>query len=153
MTKFSEVKIINHSASDIYQLVMDIEKYPEFLPWCKKAKIIEIKNSENLVAELTINFKGFLESYTSDVVHKESSPNQFLVEVIAIKGPFKKLKNNWKISAVSEQQSRIEFFIDFEFNSFLLNKIISVIFEKAAQKMISAFEQRAADLKLIKKSS
>jgi len=146
MPKFSEKKILPHSAKKLYSLVMDIEKYPEFLPWCKSAKIIEIISANNLRADLLINFKGFFEKYRSDVKHGKTENSDYFVDVVAIEGPFKKLINQWKITDLKNGSCEIEFFIDFEFNSVILSKVIGVIFEKATHKMMSAFEDRASAL-------
>ena len=69
MPTLTQTKILPYSADKIYQLVMDIEKYPEFLPWCKQARIVEIISAQNLHADLLINFKNFFESYRSNVTH------------------------------------------------------------------------------------
>jgi coenzyme Q-binding protein COQ10 len=144
MPFLQETKIFNHPPKKIYDLVMDIEKYPEFLPWCKGAKIIEVKSQNKLSADLLISFKGFLEKYRSLVVHEKISENVYSIEVKAIDGPFKKLNTKWKFKAIeNENNCEVNFFIDFEFNSFLLNKMIGAIFEKASQKMVNAFEERA----------
>lgn len=144
MPSLTQLKTIPHSAEKMYQLVMDIEKYPEFLPWCKQAKIVEEISDYNLHADLLINFKSFFEKYRSDVKHGEI-PNDggYFVDVVAIEGPFKKMVNKWKFHDLGRNQCQIEFFIEFEFNSFFLTKMIGSIFEKAATKMMNAFEERA----------
>jgi len=146
MPNLTQVKTLPHSASNMYSLVMDIEKYPEFLPWCKGAKITKIISEENLEADLLINFKNFFEKYSSDVAHGKNSDGSYYVNVTAIRGPFKNLVNRWKFREIAEKKCEVEFFLDFEFNSFLLTKMIGAIFERAAQKMMEAFEIRACDL-------
>jgi coenzyme Q-binding protein COQ10 len=146
MPALKQTKILPYKAKQIYELVMDIEKYPEFLPWCKKAKIIEIISDENLRADLLVNFKSFFEKYRSDVIHKKTAQNIYFVDVVAIEGPFKKLINQWKIRDLENGECEVEFFIDFEFNSIFLTKLIGSIFEKAAQKMMAAFEERARQI-------
>lgn len=138
MPKLKEVKVLPYSAEQIYELVMDIEKYPQFLPWCKNARIIKRIDENNLYAELTVKFGMWRESYTSKVYHQRN-----LVEAQAISGPFKKLLNRWIISEINKNSCEIEFSIDFEFRSPLLQKAIQVMFQLATEKMISAFEQRA----------
>lgn len=142
MPEFSETKILPYKPEQIYELVMDIEKYPEFLPWCKKAKIIDVISEQNLTADLLINFKNIFEKYRSNVKHGIDENDHYFVEVKAIEGPFKKLINRWKFFE-DEQGCKIEFFIDFEFNSFFLEKMLGVIFGKATKKMMNAFETRA----------
>jgi coenzyme Q-binding protein COQ10 len=145
MPKCSEIKILPYSALQMYELVMNIESYPQFLPWCKQARIIQKISDKNLQAELLINFKNFFEKYTSDVFF-DKVDEVFLIDVVAIKGPFKTLVNKWKFREISDQKCEVEFFLEFEFNSFFLNKMIGQIFVKATEKMMTAFEQRAFDL-------
>ena len=147
MPNLTEKKILPYQAKQIYQLVMDIEKYPEFLPWCKQAKIIEKISDENLIADLLINFKNFFEKYRSDVKHGELQNGEYFVDVMAIQGPFKSLVNKWKFKDDADGKScQIEFFIEFQFNSFFLEKMLGAIFERAAQKMMAAFEERAKEV-------
>lgn len=143
MPSLNQSKILPYSAKKMYELVMDIEKYPEFLPWCKQAKIIEKISDENLTADLLINFKNFFEKYRSNVKYGKLE-NGYFVDVVAIKGPFKNLVNKWKFTDLKDEKScQIEFFIEFEFNSFFLEKMLGAIFERAAEKMMLAFEERA----------
>jgi len=145
MPTLRQHKNLPYSAKIINDLIMDIESYPEFLPWCKNAKIVEVISEENLHADLLINFKGFLKKYRSDVTHKLIGDTH-TIDVHAIQGPFKKLVNHWRIKEIDENNCDIEFYIDFEFNSQILSKLINVIFEKANEKMMSAFEQRAKEI-------
>jgi coenzyme Q-binding protein COQ10 len=146
MPSLTQTKTLPYQASKIYDLVMDIEKYPEFLPWCKQAKIIKIISSHNLQADLLINFKNFFEKYRSNVEHGKKPDGLYFIDVAAIEGPFKSLINKWKIRDLENGKCEVEFFIEFEFNSIFLTKMIGVIFEKAAEKMMNAFEERALDL-------
>jgi len=143
MPSLTQKKILPYSAKKMYDLVMDIEKYPEFLPWCKQAKITQIISNENLYADLLVNFKNFFEKYTSDVKHGKSSQNDYFVDVNAVCGPFKYLVNKWKFREIEHEKCEVEFFIEFKFNSFFLEKMIGGIFERASEKMMVAFEERA----------
>ena len=124
---------------------MDIEKYPEFLPWCRQAKIIERVSSSELTADLLISFKNFFEKYRSQVKHGKHG-DEYFIETRAIQGPFKSLFSSWKIREIAENKCEVEFFIEFQFNSFILEKMIGGIFEKAALKMMRSFESRAQEL-------
>lgn len=146
MPSLTQKKILPHSAQNMFELVMDIEKYPDFLPWCKAAKITKIISDKNLEADLLINFKSFLEKYSSNVEHGKNNDGSYYINVVAIRGPFKNLVNRWNFREVAEKKCEVEFFIDFEFSSFLLGKMIGLIFEKAAEKMMDAFEKRAVEL-------
>ena len=147
MPNLTERRTLPYSAKQIYELVIDIEKYPEFLPWCKQARIIEVTSPTNLIADLLISFKNFFEKYRSDVKHGEVKEGEYFVDVVAIQGPFKSLVNNWKFRDLEDGKScEIEFFIEFQFNSFFLEKMLGAIFGRATQKMMAAFEERAREV-------
>ncbi len=146
MAFLQETKILPYSAKQMYELVIDIEKYDEFLPWCKKARIIERFSDNNLHAELLINFKNFFEKYISDVNFNKLENGDYFVDVVAIKGPFKSLINKWKFSELGDNQCRVDFFLEFEFNSKMLSNMLGAIFSSAIKKMMFAFEQRASVL-------
>ena len=145
MPNFHETKSFFYSAHQIHELIMDIEKYPEFLPWCRQAKIIERFSSNHLTADLLISFKNFFEKYRSDVKHGKCD-GVYFVETKAIEGPFKNLFSSWKIRELEGNKCEVDFFIEFQFNSFFLEKMIGGVFEKAALKMMKSFEDRAHKL-------
>ena len=142
MPAHKETKILPYSAKQMFNLVMDIEKYPEFLPWCSFAKVTKIIDENNLNADLIIDFKGFSQKYSSDVRSTKIGDNELEINVAAIDGPFKNLINNWRFKNIIDG-CQVEFFIDFEFKSIILEKMIGLIFARATDKMIEAFEQRA----------
>jgi coenzyme Q-binding protein COQ10 len=144
MPKLEEEFFSHHSAEQIYNIVIDIEKYPEFLPWCSDAEVISRTENE-IIADLTINFQGFKESYRSKVELSPPSEGVAGVNVVMISGPFTHLHNIWKIEEIDEGV-KISFFIDFEFKSFLLGKIMGAFFSVACHKMVKAFEDRANEL-------
>lgn len=145
MPTLTQTKTLPYSAKKMYDLVMDIEKYPEFLPWCKQAKIVEKISDESLRADLLINFKSFFEKYRSEVRHEKTALGYYFIDVVAIDGPFKKLVNKWEFHEVAEEKCEVKFFIEFQFNSFILEKMIGSIFERATEKMMNAFEERAKE--------
>jgi len=146
MPSLIQTKILPYSANDLYQMVMDIEKYPQFLPWCKQAKIVSVISENNLQADLLINFKNFFEKYRSNVHHAKNPNGTYFIDVEAIKGPFKTLINQWKFCDLENGTCEIEFFIEFEFNSIMMTTILGGFFKKAAEKMMAAFEERAQEL-------
>lgn len=132
------------SSDQLFDLVADIEKYPEFLPWCRAARII--KHEENSVlAELVISFKTFTESYISRVVmHPPANKGtECKIEVEMVQGPFDFLMNHWKFMPEPDGGTKIDFFIDFRFRSKILEKLVGGLFAKANSKMVEAFRQRA----------
>ncbi len=146
MPSFREKKNLPYSAIQMFDLVMDIESYPQFLPWCKQARILQKISTENLQAELLVNFKSFFEKYASNVYFGKSNEGEFFIDVTAIRGPFKSLVNNWRFKEISDKECEVDFFVEFEFNSIFLNKLIGPIFDRATHKMMAAFEDRAKNL-------
>ena len=91
MPELTEFKILPHKAEDIFDLVMDIEKYSQFLPWCKKSRVVEKISEDNLLADLAINFKAFNERYRSDVKFYKQENGCYIIESKAISRSFKEL--------------------------------------------------------------
>lgn len=127
-----------YNARHLFDLVADIESYPEFLPWCEASRIN--KRQENIViAELAIKYKIFRGSYISKVTL--IAPLEIIVELVD--GPFKKLQNYWKFTSQGDE-TNIEFILDFELKSRMLETIVSREFEYYSNKMMEAFLKRAA---------
>lgn len=140
MPSHTETQFSPYAPQQIFDLVADIERYPEFLPWCRAARILE-RGENSCLAELLISFKHLTEHYTSRVTFSPSHA----VEVEMVAGPFHHLINRWKFTPEG-QGTRIDFFIDFQFRSKLLEKLIGGMFTKAANKMAGAFKERANQL-------
>ncbi len=136
----SETRHSNHSPEELFSLVADIEKYSEFLPWCKAARIRD-RGEGWLIADLLVSFAGFSEKYTSKV--HLYPPER--IEVELVEGPFSRLTNSWRFDR-GENGCEINFSLDFQFRSYLLEKMIGLVFEKALKAMVSAFEARADEL-------
>ncbi len=142
MNNITEIKTLPYSVSELFDLVMDVEKYPEFLPWVSDTKIIS-KSDNELVADMVINFASISQSYRSEIKY-DILENSSFIEVVAISGPFKKLYNLWKFTAANEG-TLVEFKIDFEFKTSLFSNIAAGVFKSVLQKMITAFEKRALE--------
>ena len=140
MPSHTEQQISPYTPQQLFDLVADIEKYPEFLPWCRAARILERGNNEFL-GELVISFAHITESYTSRVTLSE--PHS--IDVVMVKGPFEYLTNKWKFTPL-ENGTRIDLALDFKFRSRLLEKLIGSLFSKATNKMAGAFKKRAQEL-------
>lgn len=143
MHSFRQSEVINYDAELIYRIIMDIESYPKFLPWCSSATIIS-KDGDNLVADLSVSFQGITKSYRSQVSSRKLDDGY---EVIALSntGIFKKLENIWRIKTLNNG-AMVEFSVDFEFKSPILNTVIGMFFAATAKKMIVAFNARAEEL-------
>jgi coenzyme Q-binding protein COQ10 len=144
MPQFKEQCYSDYTVIQLAQLILDIEKYPEFLPWCSDARIAEYKGNE-LIADLTITYKGYRESYRS-LVKFYIEPHQAGIEATMLEGSFKYLRNTWTIEAEKNGNTKLEFFVDFELRSTLLGKVLNLFFFSACKKMVAAFEQRANKL-------
>jgi len=145
MPTHAEKRVLPYTPEQLFDLVADIEKYPEFLPWCVATRIRERKGepgSETLISDMVIGFKMFREKFTSKVVCDK--PQR--IDVTYTEGPFKYLNNHWVFEPAGEGKCEIDFFVDFEFKSKLFQKAIGVVFNEAVKKMISAFEKRADTL-------
>ena len=128
-------------------MVLDIEKYPQFVPWCLDSKIYEKIDSENFVeirADLKVGKKFINETYSSLVLY---SKKKDLISVTNVEGPLKHLKNEWKFKELNNK-TELEFIIDFELKNNFLNVIMKNYFNFGLNKITDAFEQRA--LKLFK---
>ncbi|HJK88543.1 MAG: ubiquinone-binding protein [Alphaproteobacteria bacterium] len=140
MPSFSDTRLLPYEAKLVRDIILDIGKYPEFLPWCSDAELLSNTEKE-LIAQLTISYKFFRETYKSLIVTTET-PEGFIINVEAISGPFKKLTNFWSIRKINNQ-CEVKFSIDFEFKSVILDAVIGTFFSMATNKMIKAFETRA----------
>jgi coenzyme Q-binding protein COQ10 len=141
MTIHSEKRIIAHQPEELFALVADVRKYPEFLPWCLASRI-RSQNDDRMVADLIIGFQMFKENFTSFV---DLDRDNLEIQVEYAEGPFKYLKNTWKFLP-HEQGCEIDFYVDFEFNSRILQTVIESLFTEAVRRMVGAFEARADSL-------
>lgn len=139
-------KFSPYSVEQLYNMVIDVESYPEFIPWCVGARILE-DNGDDMIADLIISFSGFREKYTSKVIKApyNSTTKEASIIVDLVEGPFKFLKNSWVFKDI-DGKTKIDFYISFSFSSKLLEKLIGLVFEKASVKMVNSFELRAEKL-------
>jgi coenzyme Q-binding protein COQ10 len=140
MPTHAEQRVLPFTPEQLFALVADIERYPEFLPWCVGARIRE-RRPDLVVADLIIGFKMFRERFTSRVAL--DPPRQ--IDVTYAEGPFRYLNNHWSFTPVPGG-CRIDFFVDFAFKSRLMQRVIEVLFGEAVRRMVGAFEARARDL-------
>ena len=141
MPTHTEKRVMPYTPQQLFDLVADIERYPEFLPWCVAARICE-RNEDRLVSEMVIGFKMFRERFTSRV---KLDPDGRRIDVAYAEGPFKYLTNYW-IFEEHPQGCTVDFYVEFEFRSKLLQKLIEALFHEAVRRMVHAFEIRARAL-------
>ena len=155
MPTHKEIRVVPHSPQQLYELVADIEKYPEFLPWCIAARNCTREpatDGELVTADMVIGFKMFRERVTSKVTlhppkDDQANPESHgRIDVEYVEGPLKYLQNHWVFVPAENGGCEIDFFVDFEFRSRILQKIVGVLFHEAVSRMVAAFERRATAL-------
>lgn len=142
MPVHKECRTLPYRAEDMFALVAAVDTYPEFLPWCRGARIRE-RNGNEIVADLLIGFRMFRERFTSRV--QLDRPN-LRIDVAYSEGPFRYLRNHWDFQETGPQSCEVDFFVEFEFRNRILQKAIEALFSEAVRRMVQAFEDRAADL-------
>ena len=141
MPAHTETRIVPYTSEQLFDLVMDIEKYPEFLPWCIDAKINKVSKN-NLDADITIGYKFFRENFSSRVHFVKNKE----IDIEYIKGPMQHLHNKWKFKDLKNGECEVEFFVDFSFKTRFFESVIEQFFDRVLVKMINSFEERASDL-------
>ena len=146
MISHRETRQVPYPAELMYQVVADVEKYPQFLPWVVALRVLS-RRDDGLVAEMAVGYGGLRERYTSDV---RLDPAARTIAVIEIEGPFKILENRWRFTPQKNEEGgegcEVEFCIEFEFKSRLLHSVAGHAFEKVLLQMTDAFEARAEAL-------
>ena len=138
-------KKFNYSKKDLIKLVLKIEDYKFFLPWCLNSKILSIdkkKKDLKIIADLEIGFNSFREVYTSNVVYDSITSK---IEVTSISTNIKKLLNIWKFETIDKNSCTVNFYIDIELKNPIINIIFSKFFNYGFEKILSSFEQRAKE--------
>ena len=147
MRQFTTKRRVLHSAEQMFDLVADVERYPEFVPLCGSLRVRERKTMgegvEVIVADMSVAYKLIRESFVSRVTLDR--PNlQILVEYL--QGPFSKLENRWTFRPTGEATCEVEFFIDYEFKSRMLSMLMGAMFDTAFRRFAAAFERRADEI-------
>jgi len=139
MPTHHETRFLPQTADQLFDLVSDVEDYPNFLPWCVALRVTS--NQDNIIrADMVVGFKMIREKFTSKVT---LTPKE-RIDVEYLDGPFRYLENRWLFTE-KEGGCEIDFFIDFEFRSRLLQKIMEPVFHEAVRRMVRVFEKRAAE--------
>lgn len=141
MPTHAERRVVPYTPEQMFDLVAQIDRYPEFLPWCVAARVRSRRGNE-LVADLVIGFKMFRERYTSRVTLER--PRR--IHVSYLEGPLKHLTNHWVFEPHPSGGTDIDFYVDFEFHSKVLQTLIGTLFHEAMRRIVAAFEQRAQRL-------
>jgi coenzyme Q-binding protein COQ10 len=137
----AEKRKLPYAPKQLFDLVADVERYPEFLPWCLSCKITR-REGDVIYADLVIGYKMVRERFGSRVTL--NSPDSIQVEYLT--GPMKYLSNQWKFIPEKDGGCTIDFYVDFEFKNFVLQKLMGLFFNEAVRRMVAAFEGRAKAL-------
>jgi ribosome-associated toxin RatA of RatAB toxin-antitoxin module len=136
--------LIWYSAEEMYALVTDVDKYPEFLPWCDRARIVE-QDEAGMTAEVGLAFSGFHQSFTTRNTHVPGRE----VHLKLVDGPFSNLDGSWKFTPVGEageRACRVELDLSYGFSNFALQALVGPVFDKIASSLVEAFVKRAEQI-------
>ena len=140
MKRSSKKIVINHKAKDLYSIVLDIEKYPDYIPWCKQIEIIK-KNKNEILANMIVKYKFFpKQKFTSKVTF---DLKKLFIKTKYVEGPLKNLCTNWNFINIKNDSCQVIFDIEFEFENFLHQQIAEIFFPLIENKMMSSFIKRA----------
>jgi coenzyme Q-binding protein COQ10 len=147
MPSFSTKRRVGHDAAQMFDLVADVEKYPQFVPLCRslrvKSRTSKDDGVEIMVADMTVAYKLIHETFTSRVT-LDRPKLTILVEYL--NGPFSRMENRWTFRQVDESACEVEFFIDYEFRSRMLAMLMGAMFETAFRRFATSFERRADEI-------
>ena len=143
MTTRKTSTLVPYSAADMFALVADVEKYPEFLPWCPALRVVERSaegDDEVVIADMMVAYKVFREQFRCKI---ELNHGQKTIDVGFVNGPFRHLETNWHFEDVRSDQSKVHFCIDFELKNIVLQTAAQAFFEVKFSQMADAFIERA----------
>lgn len=147
MPQFSTTRRVRHSAADMFDLVVDVERYPEFVPLCQSLRVrqraIAGEGTEVIVADMTVAYKFVRETFTSRVTLDR---NRLEILVEYLQGPFRKMNNRWSFRPEGDNACTVEFFVVYEFRSRTLGLLMGAMFDAAFRRFAAAFERRADEV-------
>lgn len=147
MPDYHTKRRVHHSPRNMFDLVADVEKYPEFLPLCEALAVRSRKDGGNgkalLVADMTVGYKSIRETFTTQVLLK---PEDLAIDVKYLNGPFRYLDNRWLFVPTGENDCTVDFYIDYAFKSRMLGMVMGSMFDRAFRMFAEAFERRADDV-------
>lgn len=147
MPSFRSKRHVRHSAVDMFELVADVERYPEFVPLCEslrvRRRVASGEGVDILVADMSVAYKMFRESFTSRVTLDRP---RLAITVEYLDGPFSRLENRWTFKPEGERASEVDFYISYEFRSRALGLLMGAMFDAAFRRFAEAFEARADEV-------
>ena len=148
MPRHSETRYLPYSPEQLFELVADVARYDEFLPWVVAVRIRSSSETE-MVADLVVGFNAFKERFTSRISKQRPSR----IDVDYVEGPLKYLHNEWRFEPAGDGGTQVHFSVDFAFRSRIFEALAGQMFDRALRRMTGAFETRAAALYGISRSS
>jgi len=142
MLSHIEQKTLPYSQRQMFDLVADVERYKEFLPWCVGSRINKRRGEGEFYADLIVGYKMIRERFSSRVILEE--PGHIYIEYL--RGPLKHLKNHWRFSELGDGSCLIDFSVEFEFQNSMLQGLAKMFFHEVISRMVGAFEERARDI-------
>jgi len=147
MPSYRTTRHVQHTAAQMFDLVADVERYPEFVPLCQSLKVRRRSSAgegtETLVADMTVAYGPVREAFTSQVTLDRS---HLTVLVEYLDGPFEHLENRWRFRPEGDKACEVDFFIAYEFRSRALGLLMGTVFDKAFRRFAEAFERRADEV-------
>jgi len=145
--RFETKRRVSHAAEKMFALVADVESYPRFVPLCQslvvRGRQRQADGTEIVVADMTVAYKVFRETFTSRVV---LDPAKLQIDVTYLDGPIRHLENRWRFQPLDGGHSEVVFYISYEFQSRTLGALMGAVFEQAFRRFASAFEARADEV-------
>ena len=133
-------EVISHSAIKLFKIVLDIESYPEYIPWCTKM-IVNQRNKNEIYADMYVKYKFILSQKFGS--HIKFDKNNLTIETSYIEGPLKDLTTKWKFEEIDKDKSKIFFDVNFEFKNYFHQKVAETFYPLIENKMIDSFKKRA----------
>ena len=142
MPTHAEKKVLPYTPKQLFDMVADVESYPQFLPWCLNCRITKRVDDQTFMADLVIGYKVFREKFTSRVT---VTPNE-KIHVEYLEGPLRYLSNKWEFIDNGDGTTTIDFYVDFAFKNAFFQGLMGVFFNEVVRRMVGAFETRAVQL-------
>ena len=141
MTTISRTALVPYTPAEMFALVRDVEKYPEFLPWCRSAKIVSRKGDE-VRATLELSKGGVSKSFTTC---NRNQPDK-MIEIRLVEGPFRHLEGFWRFDAVGESGCKVSLDMEFDFANRVLSLMVGPVFHQIANSLVDSFQRRAVQV-------
>jgi ribosome-associated toxin RatA of RatAB toxin-antitoxin module len=141
MVMIDRSALVGYSAEKMYVLVADIESYPQFLPWCNGADVT-VHEGTRTVATIHVNYRGIREKFTTE---NANEPGR-MITMELVSGPFRHLRGHWRFTQLAEDACKVEFRLEYEISSRLLERLIGPVFQHIGNSFMEAFIQRAEQI-------